>query len=564
LVKRRLRPRAAFSCAEPAASLPRQNGLGLLSLDTIQAIVILVSFRRDAILGSAASHTGRDMTDHRIRSIAIVGGGTAGWMAAASLSHFLEGLHCSIRLIESAEIGTVGVGEATIPPIIDFIKALGIDENELIKKTMATFKLGIAFKDWTRIGHNYMHPFGQTGFELANVPFGGYWQKMRSEGKAARLEEYNLQAMAAERGRFMRPVKAPNSPLEKITYALHFDASLFARFLRGYSEARGVERIEGTVKHVELRGEDGFIAALTLESGKRIEADLFIDCTGFRGLLIEETLKTGYEDWTRWLPCNRAVAVPCERSGPPASYTLTAALESGWQWRIPLQHRTGNGYVYCSDFISDEEAQQRLLGNLDGKPLAAPLLLRFTTGRRKKFWNKNCVTLGLASGFLEPLESTSIHLIHRGIAVLLRMFPDRRFEPADIERYNKQFVFEYERVRDFLLLHYTTNERADTAFWRHCRSIEHPDSLKERLEVFRSYGRIQREENELFPEQSWLYIYTGQNITPRGYEPLADTLDPEKVKVILDDIRAVVARCAEAMTMHQDFIDKNCSAMAAS
>jgi tryptophan halogenase len=503
------------------------------------------------------------VTDHRIRSIAIVGGGTAGWMAAASLAYFLKNLNCTIRLIESAEIGTVGVGEATIPPIIDFIRVLGIDENDLIKKTMATFKLAIAFKDWLRPGHTYMHPFGTTGYDMEGVPFAGYWMKARAEGKAARLEEYNLQAMAAERGKFMRPVKAPNTPLEKITYALHFDASLFARFLRVYSEARGVERIEGTVKQVALRGEDGFIAALTLEDGRRIEADLYIDCTGFRGLLIEETLKSGYEDWTRWLPCNRAAAVPCERAGPPASYTLTAALESGWQWRIPLQHRTGNGYVYCSDFISDEEAQARLLGNLDGKALASPLLLRFTTGRRKKFWNKNCVALGLASGFLEPLESTSIHLIHRGIAVLLRMFPDRRFEPADIERYNKLFAFEYERIRDFLLLHYTMNERADTEFWRHCQNIGHPDSLKERLELFHSYGRITREDNELFPVQSWLYIYTGQNIVPRGYEPMADKLDPEKIKANLDDIRAVVARCAEAMPMHQVYIDKNCSALAA-
>jgi tryptophan 7-halogenase len=501
------------------------------------------------------------MTANPIRSIAIIGGGTAGWMTAASLSKFLKNLNCQIRLIESEQIGTIGVGEATIPPIMDFIRVLGIDENDIIRKTKATFKLGIEFKDWTRIGHSYMHPFGQTGFDMEGIPFSAYWLKAFQEGGASRLEDYSLQAMAAQMGKFMRPVRAPNTPLEKITYALHLDAGLFARYLRTYAEARGVRRSEGKVKHVSLRPEDGFIACVTLESGERIEADLFIDCTGFRGLLIEDALKTGYEDWNHWLPCDRAAAVPCERTGPLSSHTLAIAKEAGWQWRIPLQHRVGNGYVYCSDFISDAKAQEELLSTLEGPALANPLQLRFSTGRRKSFWNKNCVAIGLSAGFLEPLESTSIHLIHRGIAMLLKYFPDRSFSAPDIDRYNKTFVFEYERIRDFLLVHYSMTERDDSELWRYCRNLAHPDSLKEKLELFRSHGRILREDTELFPVQSWLYVFVGQNVMPGAYEPLTDILNPREILANLDDIRSVIRQCAEAMPEHQDFIKQNCSAL---
>ncbi len=500
-------------------------------------------------------------TDNRIRSIVIVGGGTAGWMAAAGLSRFLKPAGCSIHLIESEEIGTVGVGEATIPPIMDFIRVLGLDENDLVRACRATFKLGIQFQDWTRIGHLYTHPFGTTGIDLEGIPFFAAWMKMRKAGVASRLDDYCLQAVAGEMGKFMRPAKvAPNSPIEHITYALHFDASLFARYLRGWCEKRGVVRTEGKVRDVVLRPEDGFIEALVLENGTRIEADLFIDCSGFRGLLIEGALKTGYQDWTNFLPCDRAVAVPCERTAPPSSLTLSLARESGWQWRIPLQHRTGNGYVYCSEFISDDEAQAKLLANLEGAAKAEPLLLRFTTGRRKKCWNKNCVALGLASGFLEPLESTSIHLVHRAVALLLRHFPDRNFEQPDIDRFNKMLAFEYERVRDFLVLHYSTNERTDTPFWRHCQTIPQPDSLKEKIELFRSYGRVMREDNELFPVGSWVYVMLGQNIVPRGYDHTADVLDESMVRAMLGEVRRVTAQCAKAMPMHQDFIDQNCKA----
>ena len=320
-------------------------------------------------------------------------------------------------------------------------------------------------------------------------------------------------------------------------------------------------RTEGKVKHVSLRPEDGFIDSVTLESGERIEADLYIDCSGFRGLLIEDALKAGYENWTHWLPCDRAVAVPCERTGPLSSHTMTTAKQAGWQWRIPLQHRVGNGYVYCSEFISDAKAQDELLSGLEGKALANTLQLRFVTGRRKLSWSKNCVAIGLSAGFLEPLESTSIHLIHRGIAMLLKYFPDRNFKSADIDRYNKTFAFEYERIRDFLLLHYRTTERDDCEFWRYCRNLPLSDSLNERIELFRSYGRILREDNELFPVQSWLYVFLGQNIVPGRYDPMADTLDPQQVLTNLDNIRSVVRKCADAMPSHQDFIDQNCSAM---
>ena len=503
------------------------------------------------------------MTETRIRSVLIVGGGTAGWMAAASLAHFLDNMNVAIRLVESEQIGTVGVGEATIPPIIEFLRVLNIDENDIIREIKATFKLGIAFKDWARPGHIFFHPFGPTGFGMGPVAFQSYWLKMFREGRAERIEEYNMQAKAAELGRFMRPVHAPNTPLNKITYALHFDASLFAKYLRGYAEKRGVVRTEGKIQRVLLRPDDGFVEAVELENGERIDADLFIDCSGFRGLLIEEALKTGYLDWTHWLPCDRALAVPSECTGSPPPFTLATAREAGWQWRIPLQHRVGNGHVYCSGFTTDDEARRVLLANLEGRPLADPLALRFTTGRRAKAWNKNVVALGLASGFLEPLESTSIHLVHRGIAMLLKFFPDRTFQRADIDRYNKIFEFEFGRVRDFLVLHYTHTERQG-AFWEHCRNTPLPDSLSEKIELFKSHGRILREDTELFPVQSWLYVMIGQNIIPRSYDPLTDTLDPQKIKANLDDIRDVVLRCAKAMPRHQEFIDQNCSSFRAS
>jgi tryptophan 7-halogenase len=357
----------------------------------------------------------------------------------------------------------------------------------------------------------------------------------------------------------MRPISLAKSPLESITYALHLDASLLAAYLRTYAESRGVVRTEGKVRSVAVRPEDGFIASISLESGEQIEADLFIDCSGFRGLLIEGALHAGYEDWTHWLPCDRAVAVGCERTGPLSSYTHTTARDVGWQWRIPLQHRVGNGYVYSSQFVKDDDAQQMLLANIEGRALRAPLPLRFTTGRRRRAWAKNCVAIGLAAGFLEPLESTGIHLIQRGIALLWQLFPDRQFREADIARYNRQMAFEYERIRDFIVVHYNSTQR-EGEFWRYCRNIELPDSLKERIELFHGYGRILRDENELFTAQSWLYLFVGQEVPSCGYDPVAETLSFQQAQKALDDIRGVVAKCVTTMPSHAAFIAQHCAA----
>jgi tryptophan halogenase len=495
------------------------------------------------------------MNDRQIRSVVIVGGGTAGWMAAAGLSKSLEGLGIRIRLIESGQIGSIGVGEATIPPLMDFIRQLGIAEDELVRDVKATYKLGIGYRDWTRPGHFYFHPFGPTGPGIGSIPFPAYWLKMFLAGKAAPLEEYSIQAVAATRGRFRRPVHAPNTPLNKITYALHFDASSFARYLRGFAEARGVQRTEGDVRRVAVRPQDGFVESVTLESGESISADLFIDCSGFRGLLIEEALETGYEDWSHWLPCDRALVVHSEHTVAPDPYTLVTARDAGWQWRIPLQHRNGNGYVYSGAFTSNDAAAATLLANLGGNPLGAPKELRFTPGRRRKAWNRNVVALGLAAGFLEPLEATGIHLIQRGIAMLLKFFPDRDFATADVDRYNRMLEFEFSRVRDFLLMHYTQTERSG-AFWEHCRAIPLTDSLLEKIELFRSHGRILREDTELFPVISWLSVMVGQNIIPRRYDPLVDSLDPHKIQAKLEELRTGIKGCVESMPSHWDFVHR--------
>ena len=495
----------------------------------------------------------------RIQKIVIIGGGTAGWLAAASFIRFLKPAGCTIELVDSEEIGTIGVGEASIPPLLDFIRVLGIDENDLIRKTQATFKLGIQFKDWGRAGHSYWHPFGDTGFPIDGVPFPAYWARLSQTGKAGRLADYNLQAVAAEQGKFTRPVAAPNSPLERILYALHFDAILLARYFRTWSEARGVVRTEGRVVSAAQRAEDGFITSVTLDNGQTIEGDLFIDCSGFQGVLIEQTLKTGYDDWSHLLPCDRAVAVPVRQTRSPATFTQITAHGAGWQWRIPLQHRTGSGFVYCSKFTSDDEALDLLNAHADGEEMNDPLLIQFNTGRRKAFWNKNVVTLGLASGFLEPLEATSIHLILRGIAQLIGFFPNRAFEPADIAAYNKVLGQEFERVRDFLMLHYMTSERADTPFWQHCKSVAVPDRLKEKLTLYRACGRLIQDEGDIFPVQSWLHVLDGQGVVPRHYDPIADTIDEAVATQALDNIRSVVAECARLMPTHQEFIDRYCS-----
>ena len=501
------------------------------------------------------------MTDNRIRSIAIVGGGTAGWMTAAALSKVLGPSYASITLIESDEIGTVGVGEGTIPQIGIFNRLLGLDEDEFVRRVKGAFKLGVEFVDWARIGHRYFHPFGPYGVDMAGVSFHAFWLRLKDLGLASALDDYSIQATAARAGKFMRPVNAgPRSMLSRIHYAFHFDAGLYARYLRELAEAWGVTRIEGKVAEVGLRAADGFVEAVTLEDGRRIDADLFVDCSGFRGLIIEQALHAGYEDWTPFLPCDRAVAIPCESAGEFTPFTRSTARAAGWQWRIPLQHRTGNGYVYSSRYVSDDEAAATLLANLDGAPIGEPRLLRFQGGRRRRFWVKNCVAIGLAAGFMEPLESTSVHLIQSGIAKLLTMFPDRSFAPADIDRFNRVTATEWEQVRDFLVLHYNATQRDDTPFWDYCRTMQIPETLQEKYRVFASYGRVFRDNEELFNDTSWFAVMIGQLMQPGIYDPVADVMSPEETQRRLDEIRSAVRASAEHMPTHRRFIEEHCAA----
>ncbi|MDQ3205522.1 MAG: tryptophan 7-halogenase [Pseudomonadota bacterium] len=499
------------------------------------------------------------MTGSRIKDIVIVGGGSAGWMAAAALSKVLSREY-SIKLIESEEIGTVGVGEATIPMIKLFNTALDLDENDFVRRTKGSFKLGIEFVDWGRLGESYIHGFGKIGQDLGVVPFYQYWLKMHQAGKAAPLDEYSINTLAARNGRFMRAVTdRPGSPLADIAYAYHFDAGLYARFLREYAEGRGVQRLEGKVVDSQLRAGDGFVEAVVMEGGRRVEGQLFIDCSGFRGLLIEQALKTGYEDWTHWLPCDRAVAVPCAAAGPITPYTRSTAREAGWQWRIPLQHRVGNGYVFSSAHISEDEATARLLGRLEGEALADPRPLRFVTGKRRRSWNRNVVAIGLSSGFMEPLESTSIHLIQSSIARLTAFFPHAGFEQTDIDEFNAHADFEVDRIRDFLILHYHATRRDDTPFWNYVRTMDVPESLQRRMALFASNGRVFRDANEMFAEPSWVQVMHGQGIHPRGYHALVDVHDELKIAQHLEGVRGVIANCVRAMPTHDAFIQRHCA-----
>lgn len=496
----------------------------------------------------------------QIKKIVILGGGSAGWMTAAALSTVLRNQYAQIQLVESAAIGTVSVGEATIPQIALFNQILGIDENEFVRETQATFKLGIEFANWKQKGHSYMHPFGSFGTDMDAIQFHHYWLKMFQQGNAPDIEAFSLAAVAARQGRFMRPENRGNSPLSRIAYAFHFDATLYAKYLRKFSEARGVERIEGKVKDVLMRNSDGFIDALIMENGQRLDADLFIDCSGFKGLLIDKALNTGFEDWSKWLPCDRAVAMPCKASNARNPYTISTAQDAGWTWRIPLQHRIGNGYVYPSEFVDDQTAIDVLTQQMESEPLNEPNLLRWKTGRRSKFWVKNCVAIGLSAGFIEPLESTGLHLIQSGIAKLLGMFPHKGFNQVDIDMYNQQSALEMERIRDFIILHYKATEREDTQFWQYCKHMEIPDYLEQKLALYRANGRIYREDNELFNETSWLAVMHGQGINPEGYHPLVDALPEQEIASRLKHIKDVIDNSAQVMPLQSDFIEKHCKA----
>ena len=504
------------------------------------------------------------MENQHIKNIVILGGGTAGWMTAAAFSKVLKNNYCRIELIESDQISTVSVGEATIPQISLFNKILGIDENDFIRQTQSTFKLGIEFADWQKKGHRYMHPFGAYGKDMDAIQFHHYWLKIFQQGKAPDIEAYSLEALAAKQGRFMRPQNMGNSPLSHIAYAFHFDATLYAKFLRNFAQERGVIRTEGKVTEVQVKPDNGFIDALVMENGQRIEGDLFIDCSGFRGLLIEETLKTGFEDWSHWLPCDRAVAMPClaknsaEQLAKP--YTISTAQEAGWTWRIPLQHRIGNGYVYPSKYVSDDEAVNILQQQMESAPLAEPNFLRWKTGVRKKGWHKNCVAIGLSAGFIEPLESTGLHLIQSAIAKLLGMFPNQGFEQADIDAYNDQLSIEMARIRDFIILHYKATERDDSEFWRFCKNMDIPDYLYKKINLYQANGRIYRQDNELFNETSWLAVMHGQGIKAKGYHPLVDTIKEDEIARRLTHIQSVIDKSAQAMPLQTSFINKYCKA----
>lgn len=494
-----------------------------------------------------------------IRNITIVGGGTAGWMTAAMLSKlFVRGYR--IRLIESEEIGTVGVGEATIPAIREFNQLAGVDYVEMVKATQATFKLGIEFVNWRDIGTSYIHGFGKIGQDVWWLHAHQLWLKMQALGKAKHFDHYALNCVAARENKFCFPdPRNPGSPIAGIDYAFHFDASLYARFLRAQSEARGVERIEGRIVEAKQR-EDGFVDHVVLADGRTVEGDLFVDCSGMRALLIGQTLGVGYEHWNKWLLCDRALAVPCESVTPLTPYTRSTAHGGGWQWRIPLQHRIGNGHVYSSAHVSDDEAAAVLTGNLDGKPLADPRPVKFAPGKRDRAWEKNVVAIGLSSGFLEPLESTSIHLIQTGILRLVALFPGQGFNAADIVEYNRQHDFEFRDVRDFIIAHYKVTEREDTEFWRYLKHMDVPDSLAERLALFESSARFfQHGKAELFREESWVQVLIGQGLKMR-YDPMVDMLDEGELARFMDDMVEVIADVASAMPTHQGFIDRNCKA----
>jgi tryptophan halogenase len=494
-----------------------------------------------------------------LKSIVIVGGGSAGWMTAAALSHAVGG-SCAITLIESEAIGTVGVGEATIPPIRNFNHRLGIDEATFVRETQGSFKLGIQFVDWGKLGHSYFHPFGQYGAEFDQVPFYHHWMRESLAGRTSGpIDDFSMCWAMARAGKFTHP--SPDRRLIQSTfdYAYHFDAGLYAAFLRRFAEARGVRRLEGRVVDVALRGEDGFIESVTLESGEQIAGEFFIDCSGFRGLLIEEALEAGYDNWQHWLPCDRAVAVPCER-GEFTPYTRSTAREAGWQWRIPLQHRTGNGYVHCSQFLSEDEAADVLLANLDGKPLADPRTLRFVTGKRREFWKRNCVAIGLSAGFMEPLESTSLHLIQYGILRLIALLPDSAMSPLLAREYNAQTAREYELIRDFLILHYKACERDDSELWRYCAAMPIPDSLQYKIDHFRTNGMLVADGQELFANPSWIAVYLGQGIVPARASALAMMREGVPVAERLAQIRQAMDEAVAAMPTHCEFIARHCAA----
>jgi tryptophan halogenase len=487
------------------------------------------------------------------RRVVIAGGGTAGWMAAAAIARTL-GRTVELTLVESDAIGTVGVGESTIPPLATYNRLLGIGEAEFMRETQATFKLGIMFDDWRVRGDSYFHSFGLTGKDHWSAGFQHFWLHGRTKGHEQPYDDYCLELIAAREGKFA------HLPDDRMNYAFQLDSALYAKFLRRMAEADGATRIEGRIAQVELDGESGNIAALTLDSGERVEGDLFLDCTGFRALLIEQNLHAGYDDWSHYLPCDSAIAIQTESVRAAVPYTRAMAHDAGWQWRIPLQHRTGNGIVYCSRYLDKDAALERLLGNIEGRTLVQPNFIRFTTGARRKQWHRNCVAIGLSGGFMEPLESTSIHLIQRAVLRLIRMMPQGTISERDVAEFNEQQFQDMEQIRDFLILHYKATDRRDSAFWRQCAGMEVPDSLHQKIELFRETGRVFRKNEELFAENSWVQVMMGQGITPRSYHPIAEKLRDEELTRLLASIRDGVAHTVKSLPDHAAYVARYCGA----
>ncbi|MBS0254155.1 MAG: tryptophan 7-halogenase [Proteobacteria bacterium] len=485
--------------------------------------------------------------------IVVAGGGTAGWMAASALARTM-GPVIDLVLVESEQIGTIGVGESTIPPLILYNRLLGIDEAEFMRATQATFKLGIDFENWKTVGSRYFHSFGLTGRDHWSAGFQHFWMHGQTRGHNASYDDYCLELLAAREGRFA------HLPDERMNYAYQLDSNLYAAYLRKLAEADGARRVEGIIAGVELDGESGDIAALRLASGQRIEGDLFLDCTGFRALLIEGALHAGFDDWTHYLPCDGAIAIQTASVAPPVPYTRAIAHDAGWQWRIPLQHRRGNGIVYCSRYLDRDAALDRLLTTIEGERLTEPNFIRFTTGARRRQWYRNCVAVGLSGGFLEPLESTSIHLIQRAILRLIRMMPAGKVSQRDVAEFNEQQLTDMEQVRDFLILHYKATERRDSAFWRQCADMEIPDSLAQKIELFRETGRVFRKNEELFAENSWVQVMMGQGIMPQAYHPVAARLTDEELAHMLGGLREGVARTVAGLPEHHRYVARYCGA----
>lgn len=492
------------------------------------------------------------MTTHYTpRRIVIAGGGTAGWMAACALARTL-GKTIDLTLVESDSIGTVGVGESTIPPLVKYNQLIGMDENTFMRETQATFKLGIEFENWKVDGEKYFHSFGATGRDHWSAGFQHFWMHGQTQGHTESFDDYCLELQAAYAGKFA------HLPDNRINYAYQLDATRYAAFLRREAEGHGAVRKEGKISRVELDGESGDIAALHLEDGTKIEGDLFIDCTGFRALLIEGALHVGYDDWSHFLPCDRAIAVQTESVRPPIPYTRAIAHDAGWQWRIPLQHRQGNGIVYCSRYLSEDEAEARLLSTVEGETCSNPNRIRFTTGARRKQWHRNCVAVGLSSGFMEPLESTSIHLIQRAVLRIIRMLPFGEVAQSDVDEFNDQQLTDMYQIRDFLILHYKATERRDSPFWRQCADMEIPESLAHKIRLFRETGRVFRREEELFAENSWVQVMMGQGIMPESYHPVATKMSAEELTRFLSTQRENVARTVAGLPEHHAYVARYC------